>query len=75
MKGFAKEHICINHRNRQQCGDGQREGSGERLGKGGKGEQQGEICNSINNKNKVLKIKLFIINSHSHPEILPTITC
>ena len=29
MKGLAKEHICITHRHRQQCGDGQREGGTE----------------------------------------------
>ena len=27
VKGLDKEHVCITHRHRQQCGDGQREGS------------------------------------------------
>ena len=38
MKGVAKDHICVTHRHRQQCGDGQREGVGwvEVVGKGSK---------------------------------------
>ena len=26
LKGLAKEHICITYKNRQKCGDGQRDG-------------------------------------------------
>ena len=36
MKGLAKEHKCITHGHRQQCGDGQREG-GAGLGRRGTG--------------------------------------
>ena len=61
MKGLAKESeesACVPHR--QQCGDGQREGgwglggSGQRRGAGS--GQSGDICNSVNNKNKGKKI-------------------
>ena len=53
MKGLDKEHVCLTHRHRQQCGDGQRD-----RGRGsGRKEQRGTmwgylcICNSVNNKN------------------------
>ena len=48
VKEVAKEHVCITHRRRQQCGDGQRE------------EEvwwNRDICNIINNKNKEKKKK------------------
>ena len=56
MKGLAKEHICITQRHRQRCGNGQEEGRRWR-GKGGevgKGEEHGEICNSVHNKGKAI---------------------
>ena len=58
MKGLVKEHICINHGHRQQCGDSQREwGGGWWLGGGTQGwVGNGDICNSINNKNKEKKL-------------------
>ena len=48
----AKEHLCITHRHRRECGHGQREGGSGRGGGGQRGEN-GKICNSVNNKNKV----------------------
>ena len=51
-KGLAKEHICITHRHRQQCGDGQRE-----EGEVGKGCENRDICKSVDNKNTVKKKK------------------
>ena len=53
MKGSSKGHICLTHRHRQQCGDGQRE-RGWGWGEVGKGGGNGDICNSVNNKNKGL---------------------
>ena len=53
VKRLAKQHICMTHRHRQQCGDGQRAGGGgQRQGVG-----NGDTCNSANNKNKVKKRK------------------
>ena len=43
VKELAKEHICITHSYRKQCGD---DGGGEKMG----------TCNSINNK---IKFKIF----------------
>ena len=54
MKGLAKERIYISHRHKQQCGGSQREG-GPGLGVGGQKRGNGDICNSVNNKNKVKK--------------------
>ena len=56
VKGLAKEHICTTHRHRQQCGDGQKEGG---AGLGGVRRSGGnvDICYSVNNKNKVKKLK------------------
>ena len=51
MKGLAVEHICITHRHRQQCGDGQRKGELE-AGGGAKWGGYGDICNNVNNKNE-----------------------
>ena len=36
VKGLAKENICITHRYRQQCSDGQKDG-GAGTGGGGQG--------------------------------------
>ena len=57
-KNTAKEHRCITHRHRQQCGDGRRE---EGWGLGGSRQEGGKwaLCNSINNKNKGKKVHLF----------------
>ena len=54
MKGLAKAHVCVTHRHRQQCGDGQREGGMVGLGGGEPrmGWGHGDICSSVNNKNK-----------------------
>ena len=51
---LAKEHRCIIHGHRQQCGDGQREGGGGWRGRGPRVEN-GDIYNSVNNKNKFKK--------------------
>ena len=48
---ICKEHVCVTHRHRQQCGGGQREG-GQALGTGGQKGGSGDICTSVNNKNK-----------------------
>ena len=41
-KGLAKEHMCIAHGHREQCGDGQREWGGVGSGKkGAKGREMG----------------------------------
>ena len=48
---FAKQHICITHRHRQHCGDGQR---GKGVGaewRRAHGENE-DISNSVNNKDK-----------------------
>ena len=43
MKGLLIKRVCINHRHRQQCGDGQRKGgSGENV-RVGKGEKNGSF--------------------------------
>ena len=47
----AKEHICVTHRHRQQCDDGQRRGE-QGLGGGGQSGGNGDSCNSGSNKNK-----------------------
>ena len=48
------------HRRRKQCGDGRRE-----LGSGGKregaGGGDGNICNSVNNENKVKNYTLYFL--------------
>ena len=44
----------MTHRHRQQCGDGQRE-VGEGMGGVGQRGGTGDICNSVDNKNKVKK--------------------
>ena len=43
-------HICITHGHRQQCGKcrGEWEGAGWR----GARREMGDMCNSVNNKNK-----------------------
>lgn len=51
IKELAKEQICIAHGHRKQCGDGQREGV-----------ENGDICNSANNKNKVKKQSVPLVN-------------
>ena len=51
MKGLTKEHVCMTHRHRQQCGGGQREGGGAKSGEKEREEKWG-ICNSVNNKLK-----------------------
>ena len=38
-KGSSKEHICIIHRHRQQCGDGQQEGGVEAEWRWAKGDK------------------------------------
>ena len=48
---LAKEHICTTHRHRQQYADDQRERGGGWVEVGRQGED-GDICNSVNNKNK-----------------------
>ena len=56
MKGLTKEHVCMTHRHRQWCGVGQREGGGAKAGAGKQARVgNGDICNSVNNKNKVKK--------------------
>ena len=49
-KGLAEEHMCISHRHRQQCGNSQKEKSRSwcRWAR----EGNGDICNSVNGKNK-----------------------
>lgn len=55
MKGFAREHICITHGRKQQCGDGGREGGGA-LWRRANGEgAYRDICNIIKYKNKEKK--------------------
>ena len=56
MKELTEVRICMTHRHRLQGGEGQRE-----EGRAGGGEPRGEkrdICNSVNNENK---IKIFIL--------------
>ena len=53
VKGWATDHECMTHRHRQQGGDGQRQGVWGEVGKVGVGGLgNGDICNSVNNKNK-----------------------
>ena len=71
MKGVAKKRICVAHRHKQQCGDGQREGWGRGWVEVGKGGENGDVCNSVNNKIKVknktqLQYKIF-----NHPALSP----
>ena len=54
MEGSAKEHVCMTHRHRQQCGDGLREGGNEDWVKVGKGRRKGTSANSVSNKNKII---------------------
>ena len=51
MKRLAKEHICVTHGHRHQCGDGQERGvgAGWRRAKW-QGAEIGDICNSADNK-------------------------
>ena len=49
VKGLVKEHICVTHRHRQQCGEGQGEG-GCGLGRDRQSGRGGNICNNVNNK-------------------------
>ena len=49
-----RQRTCMTHRHRQQCGDGQRE-VGEGMGGVGQRGGTGDICNSVDNKNKVKK--------------------
>ena len=50
VKGLTKEYVCITHRHRPQCSEGQREG-GEELGGGGqRGEMEISVY-SVNYKN------------------------
>ena len=52
VKGLAKEHACVTHGHRQQCGDGH-SGRGSRgLEEEGKWGENGDICNCVNNKMK-----------------------
>ena len=51
MKALAKDHICMTHGHRQQCGNSQREG-GQGLGGGGQRRGNGDICNSVNSEHK-----------------------
>ena len=51
----AKEYICMTHRHTQQCSDDQRERGPELSGGRQRGKGEGDICNSVNNKNKVKK--------------------
>lgn len=46
----------MTHEHRWQCGDGQREEGGGSQVEMGKGVGNGEVCNSVNTKNKVKKI-------------------
>lgn len=55
VKELDREHMCITHRPRKQCGDGQREGHWGPSGGGQRGGGNGDIYNNVNNKNKVLK--------------------
>ena len=63
VKAWARKHICITHRHRQQCGDGWREGG--RVGRGwnwAKGEKF-VIVSKIKQKQsikKTLKIQLLV---------------
>ena len=49
MKGLDKEHVCLTHRHRQQCGDGQREGAGVWK----RGAKRGKIMSIIKIKKKL----------------------
>ena len=52
MKGLTKNHICITHGHRHQYGDSQRE-EGWGLGRDRQRvRENGDIRNSVNNKNK-----------------------
>ena len=46
VEGLAKEYICITHRYRQQCGNGQSE-EGQGLGRGRGGQHGGKIGASV----------------------------
>ena len=54
-EALAKEHICITHRHRQWCGDGQREGEWGWVEVGKGAGKNGDICNSVDDKNKEKK--------------------
>ena len=51
MKGLGKEHICMTHRHRQQCGDGHTVVQGLNGG-GQRKREDGDIYNSVKNKYK-----------------------
>ena len=69
-EGNRQWACCVNHRHRQQCGDGQREGGAGAAG--GKGRGDGGICNSVNNKNKIKKLNGMKIKiTHSKKYIYP----
>ena len=53
VMGSAKEHVCITHSHRQQCGDGQRAGRAKGRERWAKGEKMGTAV--TNNTNKVKK--------------------
>ena len=68
VKGLGKEHLCVTHRHRQQCSDSLREGRTRTGWRWAKGEI-GDICNSVNNKNKEkTKYLDIVINTTANEE-------
>lgn len=57
---FLSQRICITHRYRQQCGDGQRDRErGWGPGEGGQRRGNGDICNNVNNEKKTKERKQY----------------